>query len=225
MGEAPRDVVAALAASESAATAFCAAVNATESFRCNRSAHLRDWGPEPHWVAVVELLLVAAATHVVVGAGSPYFKVCNTFTQVGAALADAAPSWLPGDALGGDGSSAHERNGSPHAFSGTLRDGSQGPRGVRLLCASRFLSTDWGSSMWRTLNATGRRGSDYVVDCGAPACMQTPLQPELWAGLHDGMGDRRGSHTTPCSWNDPEGGGEGSVVFGQPVKPLQHGHH
>ena len=33
-------------------------------------------------------------SHVVVGAGYPYFKVCNTFCQIGAALADAAPSWL-----------------------------------------------------------------------------------------------------------------------------------
>ena len=198
MGEAPREVVDALAASESAAAAFCAGVNATESFRCNRSAHLRDWGPEPHWVAVVELLLVAAASHVVVGAGSPYFKVCNTFTQVGAALADAAPAWLHG---GGP------RGGGPHGG---------GPLSVRLLCASRFLSTDWGSSMWRTFNATGRRGSDYVVDCGAPSCLHTPLQPDLWTGLHDGAGQGPGS----CAQADPESGGDGSVVFGQVVKPL-----
>ena len=244
MGEAPREVVDALAASESAAAAFCAGVNATESFRCNRSAHLRDWGPEPHWVAVVELLLVAAATHVVVGAGSPYFKVCNTFTQVGAALADAAPPWLHDEALGtasgdgprdGGGGAARGANGRARGGNGGNggndgggNDGGGGgrPRGVRLLCASRFLSTDWGSSMWRTLNATGRRGSDYVVDCGAPACLQTPLQPELWAGLHEGTGDGRGAPSSSCSsQNDPEGGGDGSVVFGQPVKPLQHGHH
>ena len=45
-------------------------------------------------VAVVELLLLAVVTDVVVGAGYPYFKVCNTFAQIGAALADAAPAWL-----------------------------------------------------------------------------------------------------------------------------------
>ena len=72
--------------------AYCGKMNASEAFRCDRSAHTRDWGP--HWVAVVELLLLAVVTDVVVGAGYPYFKVCNTFAQIGAALADAAPAWL-----------------------------------------------------------------------------------------------------------------------------------
>ena len=54
---------------------FCKTVNASETHRCNRSSHIRDWGPEPHWVAVVELLLVASVSKIVVGAGYPYFKV------------------------------------------------------------------------------------------------------------------------------------------------------
>ena len=33
---------------------------------------------------------------------------------------------------------------------------------------------------------TGKRGSDAVVDCGAPRCMATPLQPELWPGRRVG---------------------------------------
>ena len=197
---APAERVAALSTSESAAAKFCAGVNATESFRCNRSAHLRDWGPEPHWVAVVELLLVAAITHVVVGAGYPYFKVCNTFAQIGAALADAAPEWLC--KLG------------PASKRGHLeRQCSRGPRGVRLICASRVFSTDWGSSMWRTLNATAKRGSDAVVDCAAPTCMATPLQPELWDGL---KGER-----CPLDGDTFEAGG---LLFGSTIKPLSLHH-
>ena len=58
-----------------AAMSFCKTVNASEIHRCDRSSHIRDWGPEPHWVAVVELLLVASVSKIVVGAGYPYFKV------------------------------------------------------------------------------------------------------------------------------------------------------
>ena len=207
LAQAARSTVASLSASESAAAAFCESVNASESFRCNRSAHLRDWGPEPHWVAVVELLLVAATTHAVVGAGSPYFKVCNTFTQVGAALADAAPDWLCAARMGGGAGGGADGG----AAAGTC---GRGPRGVRLLCASRVFSTDWGSSAWRTLNSTARRGSDYVVDCGSPRCLLTPLQPELWAGLHGGQCPADGD-TLPPPY----------TVFGQPIKALLHGHH
>ncbi len=190
--QAPQPIAAALGRSEAEATAFCAGVNASESHRCNRSAHLRDWGPEPHWVAVVELLLVSSVTHTVVGAGFPYFKVCNTFAQIGAALADAAPEWLC-----------------------ARRDCAAGgarPRGVRLVCATRVLSTDWGSSAWRDLNATQRRGTDMVVDCGEPSCVATPLQPELWTGL-------RGACPDGDTFGKPQ------VLFGTtPIRPIHTGH-
>ena len=42
----------------------------------------------------MELLLASTASEAVVGAGYPFFKVCNTFTQLAAALADATPDWL-----------------------------------------------------------------------------------------------------------------------------------
>ena len=201
LSQAPPGMAAALSTAEGAAAAFCAGVDANVTYRCNREAHLRDWGPEPHWVAVVELLLLASTTHIIIGAGSPYFKVCNTFTQIGAALADAAPEWLcePGDQR------RRRRGGGGKCTAG--------PRGVRLLCASRVFSTDWGSSAWRTLNATKRRGMDYVVDCGAQRCLQTPMQPDLWPGL-------RGSHCPA----DGDTQGQAGLVFGQPVKAL-HSHH
>jgi hypothetical protein len=59
------------------------------------------------------------------------FKVCNTFTQIGAALADAAPKWLC--ASGGISGAAAGRT------CGVVRR----PRGVRLVCASRMFSTEW----------------------------------------------------------------------------------
>ena len=217
--KAPRSVVAALVASENAAAAFCAGVNASESFRCNRSAHLHDWGPEPHWVAVVELLLVASVSQVVVGAGYPYFKVCNTFCQVGAALADAAPPWLsellqprarrrdaPGVA-------------APHAPMTAVANAhavgdERRPRGVRLVCASYAYSTDWGSSMWRALNATSRRGGDNIIDCGQPTCVATPIHPELWVDLHAPGGSCAADGDT---MRTPY------AVFGVPIKPLHAG--
>ena len=276
VSSAPRAIVAALASSEAAADAFCRGVNKSDAFRCNRSAHLKDWGPEPHWVAVVELLLVASVSHVVVGAGSPYFKVCNTFTQVGAALADAAPDWLrnlpctaaaaasagagaaagaataaanraiawaraasrgeaslQGGASCGEGAPLGTPLGAP--LGAPLGSSGGGPRGVRLLCASRFVSTDWGSSMWRTLNATRRRGSDYVVDCGSPSCLLTPLHPELWQGMQEQLGVQDtgaptmsaggGFSSSRSTCDDVEHGGDGSVVFGQPIKTLTHSHH
>ena len=204
VSRAPRAVVEQLAASERAAASFCGTVNATDAHHCNRSAHLRDWGPEPHWVAVVELLLLAAVTDVVVGAGFPYFKVCNTFAQIGAALADAAPEWLC--ALGPQRRRSHKQG---------RRCGSGSPprASVRLLCASHVFSTDWGSSMWRTSNATGRRGTDSVIDCGGPACMATPLQPELWDDLQGGT-CTVGMDTFPAP----------HVLFGTQIKPA-HTHH
>ena len=75
LAQASPSAVRALSSSETAATAFCARVAASEAHRCDRAAHLRDWGPEPHWVAAVELLLLASATDAVIGAGFPYFKV------------------------------------------------------------------------------------------------------------------------------------------------------
>jgi len=180
VSHAPSAIVSQLEESERAASSFCGTVNTFETHRCNRSAHLRDWGPDPHWVAVVELLLVATVTGTVIGAGYPHFKVCNTFAQIGAALADASPDWL-----WNIGPSRRRplvsslRNGGND---GRPRDGSS----VQLLCASQIFSTDWGSSMWRTLNATGRRGADAIVDCGGPTCLRTPLHPDLWDGLRAG---------------------------------------
>ena len=228
---APRPMVAALAASESAAATFCAGVNQSNSFRCNRTAHLRDWGPEPHWVAVVELLLVSTVSHVVVGAGYPYFKVCNTFAQIGAALADAQPDWLcaltpqrrrskrRGGKLQQAQAQAQQRRGSgrllsqqPSQQQACPADG--GPRGVQLVCASHAFSTDWGSSMWKALNVTTRRGGDYVLECGAPTCLPTPLHPELWEGL-------KGEATCPASGDTmpPD-----NLLFGAPIRQLGHQH-
>ena len=68
-----------LAQSERQANNFCVAVASSRTnastFRCNRSDHLTDWGPDPHWVAVVELLLASSARSLVIGGGFPYFKV------------------------------------------------------------------------------------------------------------------------------------------------------
>ena len=33
------------------------------------------------------------------------------------------------------------------------------------------------------MNHTDRHGSDGLVDCVRPSCVQTPLQPEMWNGL------------------------------------------
>lgn len=55
-------VALALSSSEEAATNFCRTVNASEAHRCSRAAHLRDWGPDPHWAALVELLLASTAS-------------------------------------------------------------------------------------------------------------------------------------------------------------------
>ena len=63
---------------------------------------------------------------------------------------------------------------------------------MQLVCASHAFSTDWGSSMWKALNVTTRRGGDYVLECGAPTCLPTPLHPELWEGL-------KGEATCPAS--------------------------
>lgn len=126
---------------------------------------MRDWGPEPHWVAVVELLLAASASVAVVGGGYPHFKVCNTFTQIAAALADASPHWLRAQPL---------------------------PSRVRLICASRRFSTDWGSSAWRSLGTVSLNGSrDTTLRCGAPTCLPVPLQPELWPDLRGPSCDLR----------------------------------
>lgn len=207
---APKPIVQALSVSERAAATFCAGVNASESFRCNRTAHLRDWGPEPHWVAVVELFLVAAVTEAVVGAGYPYFKVCNTFAQIGAALADAAPDWLC--ALTPQQRHA-KRRAQKHPIASAASCSAGGPRGVRLVCASHLFSTDWGSSMWRSVNTTLRRGNDHVVDCGAPTCMHTPTHPELWDDLHGEECPADGDTNPPAT-----------LVFGTAIRPLGHGH-
>lgn len=53
LAQAPDELRLELAKSEDDAKEFCAAVAVNGSHRCNRSAHLQDWGPEPHWVAVV----------------------------------------------------------------------------------------------------------------------------------------------------------------------------
>ena len=142
--------------------------------------------------------------------------MCNTFCQVGAALADASPSWLcellhttrprkrAADGVGGGG--GVESEAAAAACAARPR-----PAGVRLICASRVFSTDWGSSMWRTMNATTRRGTDQVVDCGGPQCAATPLQPELWPDL------------TGC----PLGGDTAAPpyqLFGVPIKQA-HAHN
>ena len=129
---------------------------------------------------MVELLLVASASNTVVGGGFPYFKVCNTFSQVGAALAEASPWWLCEDGAGETAVAAAAVAG------GTLaprRCSKSSMCRVRLICASQLFATDWGSSAWRMLDANARRGPAPVMDCGRPRCMSTPLHPELWNDL------------------------------------------
>jgi len=198
---APQRTIDALSTSELAAATFCSHVGRNESFRCSRASHVRDWGPEPHWVAVVELLLLASTTRMIVGAGYPYFKVCNTFAQIGAALADVKPAWLRMD-LSVPVPARHDRRAVRSLDSDT---GS----GVRLICASRVYSIDWGSSMWRTLNATKHRGPDAVIDCGSPSCLEPSLQPELWPDL--------AGHRCPADGDTLDGD---RLVFGQAVYPL-----
>ena len=78
LAEAPEHTVLALQRSEDEAASFCSGINQTEAHRCRRAAHLRDWGPDPHWVALVELLLASSASEAVVGAGYPFFKARTT---------------------------------------------------------------------------------------------------------------------------------------------------
>ena len=199
LAAAPAAVAAPLRLSEEAADAFCGKVNVNDSFRCNRSAHLRDWGPDPHWAALVELLLASTATRSVLGVGFPYFKVCNTFTQIAAALADAPPPWLCPLAAG----------------EGAVCEG-----GVELQCASRYFSTDWGSSAWRmfpkdaVLSHRGAGANDEILDCGRGHCMPTPLHPELWADLADGA---------KCAGGDTLA--EPPTLFGQPIGPVHRDNH
>ena len=56
--------------------------------------------------------------------------------------------------------------------------------------------------------ATARRGTDQVVDCHAPQCAATPLQPELWTGLT--------SCETPGETFAPP-----YSLFGVPIKPVK----
>ena len=200
---APQHILDALSTSETAAATFCSHVSRNDSFRCSRASHLRDWGPEPHWVAVVELLLLATTTRVIVGAGYPYFKVCNTFAQIGAALADARPTWLGRDLSSIPSQAFYDRRARGS------QDKADKRRGVRLLCASRVYSIDWGSSMWRTLNATKHHGADAVIDCGSPSCLAPSLQPELWPDL-------AGDH---CPTDSDTLYGD-RLVFGQALYPL-----
>lgn len=88
--------------------------------------------------------------------------MCNTFTQIAAAVADVAPSWLC--PLAGE-------------------DSCTG--GVSLQCASRYFSIDWGSSAWRKFRKDKDLNKDEVIDCGEGHCMPTPLQPDVWADLGD----------------------------------------
>ena len=178
LGQAPPEVTELLQASEEEVSAFCRTVDQTQAFRCNRTAHIRDWGPEPHWVALVELLRPASARVAVVGGGYPYFKVCNTFTQIAASLADASPPWL------------HE---------------SPPPSRVRLICASRRLSTDWGSSVWRALGTQHNGSTKTVIDCGKQSCLPVPLHPELWPDMRQ----------PACS--------PGSELRDRPLLPAGHG--
>jgi|TARA_B110001469_G_C9371627_1_gene193622 hypothetical protein len=83
--------VRALQRSEDEAASFCSGINQTEAHRCRRAAHLRDWGPDPHWVALVELLLASSASEAVVGAGYPFFKVRATLAQLVHARPRARP--------------------------------------------------------------------------------------------------------------------------------------
>jgi hypothetical protein len=184
---APAGVAQALAASEEEAAAFCRTVDQAQAFRCNRTAHMHDWGPEPHWVALVELLLTASARVAVVGAGYPFFKVCNTFTQIAASLADAAPRWL---------------HSSPP------------PSRIRLVCASRSFSTDWGSSAWRSFGTRRNGTASTVVHCGKQSCMPVPLHPELWPDMRAPACEPR-SRTAPRL---PDDQGGWTVRFVKPGK-------
>lgn len=177
--QAPLGVAKTLQASEEEAAAFCRTVDQAQAFRCNRTAHIHDWGPEPHWVALVELLLTASARVAVVGAGYPFFKVCNTFTQIAASLADAAPRWL------------HD---------------SPPPSRVRLICASRSYSTDWGSSAWRSLGTRRNGTASTVVQCGKQSCMPVPLHPELWPDMRQPACDPRSSSRSAPRLPDDQGG-------------------
>eukprot|EP00908_Phaeocystis_cordata_P003471 Transcript_13803.p1 GENE.Transcript_13803~~Transcript_13803.p1 ORF type:complete len:553 (+),score=177.09 Transcript_13803:62-1720(+) len=194
VAEAPERTVRALQRSEDEAASFCASINQTEAHRCRRAAHLRDWGPDPHWVALVELLLAASASEVVVGAGYPFFKVCNTFTQLAAALADATPDWL-----------------CPLLGEGVK--GCAPAQSMRLVCASQLYSTDWGSSAWRMFPAAKRRVMDReVFGCAQPTCMPTPLHPELWPDL---VGSK-------CPSSSGDTIGEVPTIYGQPLLRTKH---
>ncbi|KAL3933788.1 MAG: hypothetical protein SGPRY_000130 [Prymnesium sp.] len=173
MRQAPPAFAAQLAASQEAAHSFCANSKPSEHHRCNSSAHLQDWGPAPHWVAVVELLLVASVSGSVIGGGFPYFKVCNTFVQIGAALAQASPWWL----------CARGHTAAENSMSSDRRCSKSPPTQIRFICASQLFATDWGSSAWRMFDANARRGASPVLKCSAARCMSTPLQPELWNDL------------------------------------------
>jgi len=83
--------VRALQRSEDEAASFCSGINQTEAHRCRRAAHLRDWGPDPHWVALVELLLASSASEAVVGAGYPFFKARTTLAQLAPTRPRAPP--------------------------------------------------------------------------------------------------------------------------------------
>ena len=135
-------------------------MNVNDSFRCNRSAHLRDRGPDPHWAALVELLLASTATRSVLGVGFPYFKVCNTFTQIAAALADAPPPWLC--PLAGRG------RGRARVASSSVRLLLLRPTGAR---ARADVPKGCGPL------ASRRRRQRRDPDCGRGHCMPTPLHP------------------------------------------------
>ena len=69
--------------------------------------------------------------------------------------------------------------------------------------------------MWRTLDATGKRGPDSIADCGRATCMATPLHPELWADLQATGGSCAPDGDTMRAPHE---------VFGLPIRPFKPTH-
>ena len=147
-----------------------------------------EWDAPP---PVPRLLLPRHRASISLDLPPPLSQVCNTFTQLAAALADATPDWLC--PLLGEGVPAwrsnprtRQRSACPAAlhalWTPRVRLGVKGcapAQSMRLVCASQLYSTDWGSSAWRMFPAAKRRVMDReVFGCAQPTCMPTPLHPE-----------------------------------------------
>lgn len=181
-----------------------------------------EWDAPP---PVPRLLLPRHRASISLDLPPPLSQVCNTFTQLAAALADATPDWLC--PLLGEGVPAwrsnprtRQRSACPAAlhalWTPRVRLGVKGcapAQSMRLVCASQLYSTDWGSSAWRMFPAAKRRVMDReVFGCAQPTCMPTPLHPELWPDL---VGSK-------CPSSSGDTIGEVPTIYGQPLLRTKH---